>query len=40
MDPAQAVSIYPGAWTRVIGSRNLEADRQAIQAWKTAHTMK
>jgi hypothetical protein len=37
MDPAQAVSIYPGAWNQVIGSRNLEADRQAIQIWKTAH---
>ena len=37
MNPAQAVSVYPGAWDQVIGSRNLEADRQAIQIWKTAH---
>jgi hypothetical protein len=31
---AQAVSIYPGAHRQVIGSRNLEAVRQAIQDWK------
>ena len=36
MDPAQAVSMFPGAWNQVIGSRNLEAERQAIQNWKTA----
>lgn len=36
---AQAVSIYPGAWGRVIGSRNLEAVRVAVQRWKTAHAV-
>jgi hypothetical protein len=33
---AQAVSMYPGAWDQVIGSRNLEAVRVAVQRWKTA----
>jgi hypothetical protein len=37
---AQAVSIYPGAGRRVIGSRNLEAVRQAIQIWKAAKSAK
>lgn len=32
--PDQAISIYPGAWDRAIGSRNLEAVRHAIQQWK------
>lgn len=32
----QAVSMYPGAWDQVIGSRNLEAVRVAVQRWKTA----
>lgn len=36
MVPDQSVSIYPGAWKHVMGSRNLEAVRQAIQNWKTA----
>jgi hypothetical protein len=34
--PDQAVSMYPGSARRVIGSRNLEALRQAIQNWKAA----
>jgi len=36
---AQAVSIYPGARNQVIGSRNLEAVRQAIQKWETAKVL-
>ena len=35
-NPAQAVSIYPGAWKRAISTRNLEAVREAIQRWRRA----
>ena len=33
-NPAQSVSIYPGAERRTISTRNLEAVREAIQRWK------
>jgi len=30
----QAVSIYPGAWSRAISTRNLEALREAVRRWR------
>ena len=36
---AQAISMYPGAWHQVIGSRNMEAVRVAVQRWKTAQVV-
>jgi hypothetical protein len=33
----QAVSLYPGAWRRAIGTRNTEALREAIRLWRRAN---
>ena len=32
----QAVSIYPGAWSRAVSTRNLEALREAVRCWRRA----
>ena len=31
-----AVSIYPGAWSRTLSTRNFEAWREGVQRWRTA----